>query len=132
MTEKDKELVQDSFQHVIPIADEVGLQFYNTLFENAPEARSMFPEDITAQSKKLMELLTYAISSLDNLDVLVPEVKKLGQRHVGYGVKPEHYGLVATALLTVLEDKLGEAWTPELKNAWVQVYTVLANTMQEA
>jgi nitric oxide dioxygenase len=56
----------------------------------------------------------------------------LGIRHIAYGVTPEHYGTVGSALLGTLEQGLGEAFTPEVKAAWTEVYTVLATTMKEA
>ena len=50
----------------------------------------------------------------------------------GYGVRPEHYDTVAAALIWTLEKGLGEAFTPEVKDAWVAVYTLLAQTMKDA
>jgi nitric oxide dioxygenase len=83
------------------------------------------------QKIKLMQMLTTAVKGLDNLETLVPVVRQLGARHIGYGVKPEHYGTVAAALLWTLERGLGDAFTPETKEAWVVVYGILAATMQE-
>jgi hemoglobin-like flavoprotein len=63
---------------------------------------------------------------------LVPVVQDLGRRHVGYGVKDEHYATVGTALLWTLEKGLGDAFTTEVKEAWTTVYTLLATTMKNA
>ena len=38
--------VQKSFKAVVPIADEVGRLFYARLFENHPELRPLFADDI--------------------------------------------------------------------------------------
>jgi hemoglobin-like flavoprotein len=37
---------------------------------------------------------------------------------------------VADALLWTLSQGLGDDFTPEVEQAWVEVYTVLAETMQ--
>jgi hemoglobin-like flavoprotein len=75
-----------------------------------------------------MQMLATAVAGLDNLPVLVPAVKALGERHVGYGVQKADYATVGAALLWTLEQGLGEAFTPEVKAAWTVVYTVLADT----
>jgi hemoglobin-like flavoprotein len=131
MNPRQKELVQSSFAKVAPIADQAADLFYNRLFEIDPSLRPMFPENMKEQKIKLMQMLTAAVKGLDNLETLVPVVRQLGARHIGYGVKDEHYGTVAAALLWTLERGLGDAFTPETKEAWVVVYGILAATMQE-
>ncbi|UXP31863.1 globin domain-containing protein [Reichenbachiella agarivorans] len=132
ITLSEKQLVQESFALVAPIADKAAEIFYTKLFELDPELRPLFKGDITEQGKKLMAMLAAAVKGLDRLDTLVPVVQDLGRRHVGYGVKDEHYDTVAAALLYTLETGLGERWNNELKDAWVTVYTVLSSTMKAA
>jgi hemoglobin-like flavoprotein len=83
------------------------------------------------QGRKLMQMLTVAVRGLDRLDELVPAVRALGERHVRYGVRDEHYATVGSALLWTLELGLDEAFTPEVREAWAAVYTVLADTMKQ-
>ena len=122
-------LVQASFEKVVPIADVAADLFYTRLFELDPSLRPMFKADLSEQKKQLMQILTVAVRGLNRLDEIVPAVQALGRRHAGYHVRPEHYATVAAALLWTLEQGLGAAFTPELKAAWVEVYTVLADTM---
>ncbi len=132
MNSEQVKLVQGSFAKVLPIADTAADLFYTRLFELDPSLRRMFPTDMAEQKRKLMLTLKFAVNSLSRLDELVPAVQALGRRHAGYGVKNEHYNTVGAALLWTLEQGLGEAFTPEVKAAWVTVYTLLANTMREA
>jgi hemoglobin-like flavoprotein len=46
-------------------------------------------------------------------------------------VKTQHYETVGAALLWTLEQGLGEAFTPEVHDAWAEAYTLLSNVMQE-
>ena len=67
------------------------------------------------------------------LPPIVDAVKQLGQRHSkSYGVKDEHYGFVAQALLWALENSAKESWSEETKDAWVAVYTIVQETMTTA
>jgi hemoglobin-like flavoprotein len=84
------------------------------------------------QRRMLMSVLATAINGLDDLDALVPVVESLGRRHVGYGVKDEHYDTVGQALLDTLQQGLGDDFTPEVRAAWAEVYTLLAGVMRNA
>jgi hemoglobin-like flavoprotein len=125
-------LVQTSFVLVMPIADTAAALFYQRLFELDPSLRPMFRGDIQEQGRKLMSMLKIAVNGLTRLDQLVPAVQSLGQRHAGYGVRDEHYDTVAAALLWTLRQGLGVAFTPEVEQAWVAAYTLLAGTMKAA
>lgn len=132
MTPNQIKLVQTSFAQVVPIAATAADLFYGRLFEIAPHLRPMFPEDLTEQKRKLMAMLGTAVGGLNHLDTLVRTVQALGRRHAGYGVKAEHYVPVGKALLWTLEKGLGEAFTPEVKDAWATTYIVLSTTMIDA
>jgi hemoglobin-like flavoprotein len=126
------QLVQESFAQVEPISDVAADLFYTRLFTLNPSMRVMFPADLAEQKKKLMAMLKLAVNSLNRLDELVPAVQALGQRHGTYGVTLEQYDSVGAALLWTLEQGLGAKFTPDVKAAWVAVYTLLANTMKQA
>ena len=132
MTAEQKQLVQESFAKVVPIADHTVDLFYGRLFEIDPDLRPLFQSDLTEQKKKFMQMLGSAVWGLSDLDSLLPVVQALGERHGGYGAKDEHYDVVGEALLWALEQGLGDDFTPETKDAWVAVYGLLATTMKDA
>jgi hemoglobin-like flavoprotein len=122
-------LVQESFAKISPISEQAAVLFYDRLFEVAPAVRSMFPDDMTEQRKKLMTTLAVVVNGLANLETVLPAASALAKRHVGYGAKPEHYPVVGGALLWTLEKGLGEAWTPETASAWTAAYGTLSGYM---
>jgi hemoglobin-like flavoprotein len=132
MTPRQVELVQTTWEKCVPIADQAAALFYGKLFELDPQLKPLFKTDIKEQGKKLMTMITMAVRGLNDLGRLVPAIEDMGRRHVGYGVKDEHYATVGTALLWTLEQGLGPDFTPEVKESWTKVYTVLATTMQKA
>lgn len=132
MDSKTIELVQGTFEQVVPIADKAAEIFYSKLFEKDPSLKPMFKGDMKAQGAKLMSMIGTAVNGLNDLGALVPAVQNLGKGHVGYGVEDKHYDTVGAALLETLDAGLGEAFTPEVKDAWTEVYTVLATTMKDA
>jgi hemoglobin-like flavoprotein len=130
ITSEDIQRVRASFALVVPIQEVAADLFYNRLFEIAPQVRALFPDDLREQKRKLMAMIATAVGGLRNLDTLVPGVKALGARHVGYGARAEHYAVVGEALLWTLERGLGEAFTPEVRESWTKVYGTLAAVMQ--
>ena len=132
-TDRQRALVRETWAAVAPIAPAAAALFYSRLFEIDPSLRRMFGHaDMAEQGKKLMQTLSVAVASLDRLDALIPAVEALGRRHVGYGVRDDHYATVAQALLWTLEQGLGPAFTVEAREAWTAVYLTLAGVMQRA
>ena len=133
MTPEKKEIVQETWSQVAPIADTAAKLFYDRLFEIDPTTRQMFKADgLPEQRRKLMQTLDHLVRGLDRLDDLVPVIEELGRRHVGYGVRDDHYDSVGAALLWTLEQGLGTQWTPEAKAAWTDVYALTAGVMRSA
>jgi hemoglobin-like flavoprotein len=125
-------IVQSSFAQVEPVADQVADLFYARLFEMHPEFRPLFPQEMDLQKAKLIAMLTFIVESLMMLDALIPALQQLGERHQGYGVINDYYRPLGAALIWALEQALGDQFTPEMRRAWVGVYTMMANTMINA
>lgn len=132
MTPDQIDLVQDTFKRVVPIKEQAAELFYKRLFELDPSLEAMFTGDMRVQGQKLMSAIATVVGGLKSWEQVEPAVRQLGQRHVGYGVKPEHYETVAAALLWTLEQGLGDAFTGDVKAAWTTAYQAIAITMMDA
>lgn len=129
LTQLEIQTVQDDWRKVLPIAATAATLFYDRLFELDPSLRSLFSSDLGEQKKKLLQTLSVAVTGLTDLAALTPIVRALGKRHVGYRVKPEHYGTVGSALLWTLRKGLGEGFDGQHEAAWTKVYEILSKTM---
>ena len=98
MTPEQVKLVQQSFGQVAPIADTAATLFYDRLFETAPAVKPLFHGDMAEQRRKLMARLAVVVGGLGNIETVLPAASALAKRHVGWGVKPEHYDSVGAAL----------------------------------
>ena len=99
MTPEQMQLVQQSWEKVVPISEDAAELFYGRLFELDPSLRSMFSGDMNEQGRKLMKILTMVVRGLQRFDQLKLHVWQLGRRHTVYRVQEHHYQTVATALL---------------------------------
>lgn len=132
MTEKQIYLVQITFEKIRPIAETAAKLFYQNLFELDPNLRPLFKSSIKTQGHKLIQTLAIVVNGLKKLDRILPVVRELGQRHERYGVRDAHYDIVGEALLKTLAQGLGTDFTPEVREAWIAAYTLLADAMKEA
>ena len=132
MTPEQKTLVKESWAKVVPIKETAAELFYGRLFEIAPEVKPYFKGDMKEQGQKLMAMLNTAVSGLDNIEAMIPALQDLGRRHVDYGVKDEDYDKVGAAFIWTLGQGLGEAFTDDIKEAWLVTYTTVADVMKAA
>ena len=126
------ELVQRSWRAVAPVGDTAAELFYGKLFSLDPGVRALFKNDMRDQGRNLTAMMSVAVHGLARPEKILYAVEQLGRRHAAYGVQPRHYESVATALLWMLEQVLEEAYTPDVREAWTQAYTLLAKAMQDA
>jgi hemoglobin-like flavoprotein len=78
--------------------------------------------------------LGFAISSLDNIDILMSTLEDLGRRHCqlwSHRRAIRFHGRCAV-VDTNLEQRLGRAWTPAAATAWTEAYGLLAAVMRAA
>src|SRR5712692_11298144 len=132
MTAEQIELVQRTWRSILPVGDTAAELFYGKLFSLDPTLKALFKNDMKDQGRNLTAMMSVAVGALSRPERITLAVRELGRRHAAYGVQPRHYEIVATALLWALEKCLGEAFTPEVRTAWTEVYGLLARTMEEA
>jgi hemoglobin-like flavoprotein len=132
MSPEQVDLVQRTWRSLMPIKDTAAELFYGKLFSLDPGVRALFSNDLKDQGRNLTAMISVAVGGLSRPEKIMLAVRQLGRRHAAYGVQPRHYELVATSLLWMLETCLAEAFTPEVRAAWIAAYDLLAGAMQEA
>ena len=126
------ELLESSFKLLAPQGDALVTRFYERLFEKYPVVKPLFKNaPISEQKKKLLASLVLVIQNLRHPEKLTPVLQDMGARHVGYGAKPAYYDAVGENLLAVLGEFAGEAWTPEVSQAWTDAYAAIKTIMLE-
>ena len=117
------------------------------LFELEPEAKAIFGFSknadmsnelskslrFTKHAKYFIQMIDKALGMLGpDIELLTEILLDLGAKHVGYGVKPEYFPSMGRALIYAVKEQLGERFTDETKDAWVEVYGALSYDMIRA
>ncbi|MBC7894364.1 MAG: PAS domain-containing protein, partial [Cytophagaceae bacterium] len=123
----DIKLLRDSFDALRPRAGVLASTFYRILFQRYPTVKPLFAHvDMAEQQRKLIQAIALVVATVHDPKRLVPAVKALGARHVGYGAVPAHYDAVGECLLAALATVAGALWSPRLDAAWARAYAQVA------
>lgn len=112
-------------------ATAVTTRMYDLMFSNHPEVKPLFVNAPNNQNEILARSIIAYSENIDNLPALDGALDKIAQHHLNTNVKPEHYPIVAEALLQAMTEVLGEAATDEVLNAWKEAYWFLSDVLIE-
>jgi len=125
-----KRLIKETIALLPPDPKPLVLAFYDRLFEMAPDTRQMFPGNLEGQAQKLTEMLVWIVDHSEQPDELVAQLRQMGGRHAGYGVKVDHYADVGSALIWMFRKGLGKNFTSEMEQAWFATYAFMSGEME--
>ena len=126
------DLLRESFDALRPNIQTLVDRFYSLLFERYPQVRPMFARtNMATQKQMLISALTLLVTNLEKPEILQGVLQPMGAKHVGYGVRDEHYDAVGLCLLDAMADTAGPLWTDDLTREWSATYGAVAGMMKE-
>lgn len=125
LTKQEIKIIKDSIPFLREHGKTLAAKFYKNMFTNNPEVQKFFNMDNQTSGKQpeaLSQSILAAANSIDNLEAILPAVKKIGEVHCRVGIKPEHYPIVGKNLLLTLQSMLGEKADDTFMTAWEKAY----------
>ncbi|NLV78394.1 MAG: oxidoreductase [Rhodococcus sp.] len=116
---------------------EISERFYLRLFAAVPELGTNLFNRTNQQNKSQQEALASSVAAFATLLVshapqdITPIMARIAAKHASLGVQAAQYEVVRTHLFAAIVEVLGSAVTPEVAEAWNEVYTLMANTLVE-
>ena len=129
MSPRQIQLVRETFPTIQEMAKPMTHLFYGRLFQIEPGLRAMFHGPVEVQSNKFAAMLGTLVEGLADMERQRPALRAMGLRHCGYGVIPQHYPIVAQALLLAISHTLEAEATPEVFAAWSAMLGDVASMM---
>ena len=129
MTPEQTILIRRSFDEMWPMRRNLAVKFYDRFFEACPDARRLFPSDMERQHLKLMDTIAALVGTLDNQALFQSIITHTARQHARFGVTSSQLNAFGDALISSLEQQLGPAFTPELKQAWIALYAAIQTEM---
>jgi hemoglobin-like flavoprotein len=132
MTPEQIDLVRKSFDALWPFRRKLAAQFYGRFFELVPDARRLFTNDMDKQQLKLMDAIAAIVGALDQREMFQSIISHTGRKHAEFGVREADFVAFGDALLWGLQQQLGPEFSPELKQAWTELYDAVQAEMMRA
>lgn len=123
------ELVRQTYAIVEADVSGVMENFYERLFTVYPQLSDLFADDMADQRQSLMAIISNAIEEHRELEELVPTLVRIGLWQEDRVISPEDRDGVGETLVRALEDGLGDVFSSDVREAWLAVYGMIAETI---
>ena len=112
-------------------AEQITGRFYPRMFAEYPELLRVFNQGNQATGEQSQALagavVAYAVHLIDpDAPSFDHVMKRIAYKHVSLGIRPEQYTIVGHHLLAAVGEVLGDAVTPQVADAWGEVYWLFA------
>ncbi|CAL1534618.1 unnamed protein product [Lymnaea stagnalis] len=144
-TDRQKELVTETWKVVQDDMAKVGVVMFIKLFETHPEVQNVFmpfkgqsqenlkdSAQLKSHALRVMGTVDKCIHRFHDPDKVVQMLHELGARHVMYNAKVDYMDLIGPQLIWAIEPVLGDRWTPEVEQAWSDLFKFVSYIMKDA
>ncbi|KAM9393842.1 cytoglobin-1-like [Pholidichthys leucotaenia] len=136
LTDKEREMIQDSWGKVYPNCDDVGVTILVRLFVNFPSSKQFFSQfkhiehageleqssQLRKHARRVMNAINTLVENLDNSDKVASVLKSVGKAHaLRHKVEPVYFKILSGVILEVLGEEFPEVITPEVGAAWTNL-----------
>lgn len=131
----DLELIRrlrQSFERIVSAGDRFPDLVFATLFDQSPELRSIFPEDLASVKHRFTRMLNWSMAHFHEPQQLRLALLDLGRRHQDYGVKTERYPAMSNAIVKSMSLICADDWNEELDRDWRQTFELMTHHMLRA
>ena len=122
----------DIVKSTAPLIAEAGpsmtAHFYDCMFKHHPELKDVFSlthQDTGRQREALFNAVYGDAANIDNVEVLLPVVEKIAQKHTSFNITAEQYDIVGTHLLATIDELMSPGQA--VLDAWAEAYGLLAS-----
>lgn len=129
MNNETKAVIKATAPVIKEHGEAITTEMYKILFEKYPQTQALFKNAAPDQYKKLANAVYAYAANIDQLENLGKGIEQMAEAHVKTQVLPEHYPMVADALLQAIKNVLGDAATDEVMAAWEEAYGFLAEVL---
>lgn len=135
LSEKSRPIVEATLPLVGSRISAITVDFYNRLFAAHPELLDGLFSRSNQRSGDQQRALAGSIAAfathlINNPDTLPEKVlSRIAHKHASLGITEDQYGVVYEHLFAAIAADLAEAITPEIAEAWTEVYWLMADAL---
>lgn len=135
LSESSRPIIESTLQTIAERINDITVIFYRKMFEYHPELMDgMFSRADQAEGIQPRALAgsvpVFASYILANPDSYPDEMlARIAHKHASLGVTADQYEIVYKYLFAAIAENLGDACTPEIAEAWTEVYWLMADVL---
>nr|WP_298986855.1 globin domain-containing protein [uncultured Micrococcus sp.] len=135
LSEKSRPVIEATAAVVAEHMPEITPKFYAHMFEAHPELLDGLFSRANQRSGEQAQALAgsivrFAVHQLEHPDSLPESVlARIAHKHTALGITEDQYQIVYENLFWAIADVLGDAVTPEVAEAWTEVYWLMADAL---
>ena len=134
LCESSESVVRATAGVVAEHAEQITARFSPRMFAERPDLLRLFNQANQAtgeQSRALAaSVVAYAVHLIDPQAPSFDHVMtRIAHKHLSLGIRPEQYAVVGHHLLAAVAEVLGDAVTPQVAEAWAEVYWLFATQL---
>lgn len=119
MNKNSVDIIQGSFEQLVPIADQVDAMFNARLLDTHPEVYRIFVLDVEPHARKLVQALAPVVRNLNKVGGIRPAMRELAHQQKVYRVAETYYQAIEATLIWTLRRSLGASFTGDVERAWI-------------
>ncbi|GAA1496617.1 globin domain-containing protein [Paeniglutamicibacter kerguelensis] len=135
LSEKSRPVIEATLPIIGERISHITPKFYSRMFAARPELLdglfSRANQNNGTQQQALAGSIAAFASHLVNNPGTLPEavLARIAHKHTSLGIVEEQYAIVYEHLFAAIVEDLGEAVTPEVAEAWTEVYWLMADAL---
>lgn len=135
LSEKSRPVIEATLPVVGARIGHITPKFYERMFTNRPELLDGIfsranQRNGTQQQALAGSIAAFATHLVEHPGTLPEAVlSRIAHKHTSLGIVEEQYPIVYENLFAAIADDLGEAVTPEVAEAWTEVYWLMADAL---
>lgn len=134
LSETSEAVIRATAAVVAEHAELITARFYPRMFAERPDLLRVFNQGNQStgeQSRALAaSVVAYAVHLIDpDAPSFDHVMSRIANKHLSLGIRPEQYTTVGHHLLAAVAEELGDAVTPEVAEAWAEVYWLFATQL---
>ena len=135
LSDKARPVVLATLPLVAANINEIANRFYQHMFSEHPELLDGLFNRGNQQDGSQQQALAGSVAAFASALVGTPDqipeklLDRIAHKHASLGIRPDQYQIVRDNLMWAISAVLGEAVTPEVAQAWDEVYWLMARAL---
>lgn len=121
--------IRETFRTLAPRGPELFERFVKRVRAASPTLGKLFPDEPRDHAQPYIAPCGMVVKNLHRLSAIEYLLLETGVRNQMLGMEPRDYGIIRDALLETLREGMGDEWTHDLHDEWMEAIQVVTSLM---